>query len=454
MITTLFAPATDSTATAPRILIVGGGAGGLQLATRLAQSVGRKGNAEIVLVDRFPTHFWKPLLHEAASGHRDSASDTIEYAAQAKQHGFRFVQGELQQVDRAHRIVTIGALRDEDGVEILPTREIRYDDLVLAVGSVTNFFNVPGAQRHTLRLENVEQAEDFRQKLLAICTKVNHRASDTQARHAQPICLNVIGAGATGVELTAALRHAIHQLTKYRFQALHPERDFHIRLIEGAPRVLPVLEERTSGRTHAKLRKLGIDVRTGTRVAQVEHDAIVTSTGERLASDISIWAAGVAGPPILRSIGNIALNAAHQAVVTDRLQTPDDPHVFAFGDCAACPLPGTGTNAILPPRAQVAHQQAIYLSEAFARRLAGKPVAGFVFRDTGTVVSFGQTGAVYQGGLGMRSRSLIVDGLAANGLYKLLYPKHLLGVYGIKLALLQSLSQWLKRRNVPAIKLH
>src|SRR6185312_14895196 len=204
-----------------------------------------------------------------------------------KQHGFRFVQGELQQVDRAHRIVTIGALRDEDGVEILPTREIRYDDLVLAVGSVTNFFNVPGAQRHTLRLENVEQAEDFRQKLLAICTKVNHRASDTQARHAQPICLNVIGAGATGVELTAALRHAIHQLTKYRFQALHPERDFHIRLIEGAPRVLPVLEERTSGRTHAKLRKLGIDVRTGTRVAQVEHDAIVTSTGERLASDIS-----------------------------------------------------------------------------------------------------------------------------------------------------------------------
>ncbi|OXH87926.1 FAD-dependent oxidoreductase, partial [Burkholderia multivorans] len=131
-------------------VIVGGGAGGLHLATRLGDTIGRRGHAEVVLVDRYPTHFWKPLLHEAASGHRDPASHTIEYAAQAKRHGFRFVQGALQRVDRAARIATIGAVHDADGTEILPARTLAYDDLVLAVGSVTNFFGVPGAARHAL----------------------------------------------------------------------------------------------------------------------------------------------------------------------------------------------------------------------------------------------------------------------------------------------------------------
>lgn len=172
-----FTPGTDRAARVPSIVIVGGGAGGLQLATRLGSTVGRRGQARIVLVDRYPTHFWKPLLHEAASGHRDPASHTIEYAAQAKQYGFHFVQGELQHVDRTRRVATIGAVLEADGTEILPQRDLQYDDLVLAVGSVTNFFNVPGASAHALPLENVEQAEAFRRKFLAACAKANHQAT-------------------------------------------------------------------------------------------------------------------------------------------------------------------------------------------------------------------------------------------------------------------------------------
>ncbi|MGU7771851.1 NAD(P)/FAD-dependent oxidoreductase [Burkholderia sp. MR1-5-21] len=452
MVNNQFTPATDSATRVPCIVIVGGGAGGLQLATRLGDTVGRRGLAEIVLVDRSPTHFWKPLLHEAASGHRDPASHTIEYAAQAKRHGFRFVQGELQRVDRTRRTATIAAVVDADGAQILPPRDVHYDDLVLAVGSVTNFFNVPGAARHALPLENVEQAEDFRRKFLAACTKANHVAEQQPAQRPQPVCINVIGAGATGVELAAALRHAINQLTTYRFKALEPDRDVRIRLIEGGPRVLPVLDERLSARMQDQLRQLHVDVLTGTRVAEVTHDAVVTATGERLASDITIWAAGVAGPAFLRQIGDIALTASNQVIVTGTLQTPDDPHVFAFGDCAACP--SAGTRGVLPPRAQVAYQQAVYLGHAFARRLAGKPVDGFTFRDAGTVVSLGQAGAVFQAELGVRSRSLIVDGLAAIGLYKFLYRKHLFSVYGAKRTLLQSLSHWLQSRNQPSIKLH
>ncbi|KVP28349.1 pyridine nucleotide-disulfide oxidoreductase [Burkholderia multivorans] len=436
----------------PRIVIVGGGAGGLHLATRLGDTIGRRGHAEVVLVDRYPTHFWKPLLHEAASGHRDPASHTIEYAAQAKRHGFRFVQGALQRVDRAARIATIGAVHDADGTEILPARTLAYDDLVLAVGSVTNFFGVPGAARHALPLENLDQAEDFRRKFLAACTKANHRAEQQPAQPAAPVSISVIGAGATGVELAAALRHAVQQLTTYRFKALDGARDVRIRLIEGAPRILPALDARLSDKMHAQLRALNVEVLTDTRVAEVGADAVTIASGERLASDITIWAAGVAGPAILRELDGIALNRSNQVIVTDTLQTPDDPHVYAFGDCAACP--SNGASGCLPPRAQVAHQQAVYLSQAFARRIAGKPVAGFTFRDAGTVVSLGHAGAVYQAELGMRSRSLIVDGLAAIGLYKFLYRKHLFSLYGIKRALFQSLSHWLQSRNQPSIKLH
>lgn len=443
--------ATDRAARIPSIVIVGGGAGGLHLATRLADTVGRRGLAEIVLVDRYPTHFWKPLLHEAASGHRDPASHTIEYAAQARQYGFRFVQGELQRVDRARRVVILGAVLDGDGAPVLPERELPYDDLVLAVGSVTNFFNVPGAAEHALPLENLGQAEDFRRRFLSACTKADHLAQANPAQPVQRIFINVIGAGATGVELAAALRQALAPLTKYRFRSLIAERDVCIRLIEGAPRILPSLHERVSDQAHAQLQRMNIEVMTGVRISEVTQNAIVTATGDRLSADMTIWAAGVAGPAMLKQIGDIALNGSNQVIVTDRLRTPDDPHIFAFGDCAACPLEGHG---ILPPRAQVAHQQALYLGRAFARRLSGKAISAFRFHDAGTVVSFGQAGAVYQIDFGRRARSLIVDGLAAIGLYKFLYRKHLLGLHGTKRTLLQSLGDWLQSHNRPTIKLH
>jgi len=434
-----------------RIVIIGGGAGGLHLATRLAGTVGQRRAAEIVLVDRYPTHFWKPLLHEAASGHRDPANHHIEYVAQAKRHGFRFVQGALESVDRDACYATIGAVHDEDGAVILPQRRVHYDSLVLSVGSVTNFFNVPGAALHALPLENVEHAEVFRRKFLAACTKANHRLETTGTRSTPAVSINVIGAGATGVELAAALTHAVDQFSVYRFPALDPKRDVRIRLIEGRARVLPALDERVSARTDAALRRLKVDVVTGARVAEVRADSLVTGSGDVLASDITVWAAGVAGPAILRSLDGIALNAANQMIVTDKLQTPDDPRIFAFGDCAACP--SAASSGFLPPRAQVAHQQAVYLGKAFAQRLAGKAVPGFAFRDAGTVVSLGQAGATYQTG-GVSSRALIVDGAAASGLYRLLYRKHLFGVSGLKHAVLEALGQWLGRGSRPAIKLH
>lgn len=435
-----------------RILIVGGGAGGLELATRLAGTVGRRKMAQVALVDRYPTHFWKPLLHEAASGHRDPASHHIEYAALARRHGFQFVQGELETIDRTECLATIGPILDDQGFDVLPRRLLQYDSLVLAVGSVTNFFNIPGAAEHALPLENVEHAEEFRRNLLAACVKANHMREAGASWQEPTVNINVIGAGATGVELAAALRHATELLAAYSLNSLVPERDVRIRLIEGGERILPTLDERVSTQTHARLSSLDVEILTTTRVAAVHTDSIETGTGEKLASDITVWAAGVAGPPILKTLDGLALNRLGQVLVDGTLQTVCDPRIFAFGDCAASPTSTQGV--FLPPRAQVAHQQAVYLSRAFLKRLSGKPVTRFSFRDAGTVVSLGRAGALYQGAFGFQSRSLIVRGRTASSLYAFIYRRHLFALAGLTRTAIETVSQWLRGRIRPAIKLH
>ena len=132
------------------IVIIGGGAGGLELATRLGDSLGKRDRAKIVLIDRYATHFWKPLLHTVASGKLDPRLHQIEYSAQAAEHGFHFVCGEVTSVDRATHAIEVAPYRLDDGAEALPKRTIRYDKLVLAFGAVTNFFNIPGAAEHAL----------------------------------------------------------------------------------------------------------------------------------------------------------------------------------------------------------------------------------------------------------------------------------------------------------------
>ncbi|CAG4921340.1 NAD(P)/FAD-dependent oxidoreductase [Paraburkholderia saeva] len=442
----------SSQAAPHRIVIVGGGAGGLELATRLGNTVGRDGLARIILVDRSPTHFWKPLLHEAASGQIDPASHQIEYAAQAKWNNFHFEQGELEQVDRAQRLVMVGATADVDGHEVVPRRVLHFDRLVLSLGSVTNFFGVPGAEQHALSLENVVQAEQFRRKLLGACVRANHVRVSRGRQGDATVSINVIGAGATGVELAAALRSTVRLLSDYRLHALDPVRDIRIRLIESGPRVLPALSERMSARAQEHLARLQVDVLTGTRVAEVQANAIVTGAGEQLPGDITIWAAGVAGPPVLKALDGLALNGLGQVMVSATLQTQTDPNVFAMGDCAACPASSNG--GFLPPRAQVAHQQAVFLSNALMQDIRGRPIPAFTYRDLGTLLSFGRNGAVGHLASGVMSRTVFVEGWAASVMYKMLYRKHLLVLTGFTRMALDTASHWLRSRISPAIKLH
>src|SRR5690606_20134684 len=191
-------PGAGDAAAAHRIVIVGGGAGGLELATRLGDRYGRKGRLRVTLIDRARTHLWKPLLHEFAAGSLDIDAHDLDYLAQARWHHFSFQLGEMDGLDRTRRVVRVAPTRDEDGEELIPRREIPYDTLVIAVGSRTNDFGTPGAREHAISLDTAEEAESFHRQLINACIRAN-----AQKGPIRPEQLNVaiIGAGATGVEL-------------------------------------------------------------------------------------------------------------------------------------------------------------------------------------------------------------------------------------------------------------
>lgn len=433
------------------IVIVGGGAGGLELATRLGDSLGKSERARVVLVDRSPTHFWKPLLHTVASGKLDPQVHQVEYSAQAADHGFQFVHGEVVSVDRGNRTLDIGAYCSDDGVEVLPRRKLQYDKLVFACGAVTNFFNIPGAAAHSLTLDNVQDAEFFRKRFLASCMQASLHRGDTNDA---AVNIVIVGAGATGVELAAELRHTVHTLARYNVHSLDPARDVRISIIERGDRILPQLNPRLSKRAARHLRRLGIDVCTGTTVARVDEDAVIDVAGQRHASDITVWAAGVEGPEICTTL-DLPLNRIKQIIVTPGLQTAGDDNVFALGDCSSymCPVKG----AAVPPRAQVAHQQAVFLAEVLSqsRRNDITDIPAFQYRDYGSLVSLGPFAAVgvLMGG-GDKGREMLVGGRAARLLYGLMYQKHVLSLHGFVRMAAQTVALWIRAKVMPPVKLH
>ncbi len=158
------------------ILVVGGGAGGLELATKLGRKFGRKRKATVTLIDRNTTHLWKPLLHEVASGSLDSGVDSLSYRAHAYNNGFKFRLGSLNGIDREQKRVTLAPLFDDENNEVLPQRTLNYDILVLSLGSVTNDFGTPGVRENAIFLDASTQAELFHTKLLNGLLKLNTSA--------------------------------------------------------------------------------------------------------------------------------------------------------------------------------------------------------------------------------------------------------------------------------------
>lgn len=430
-----------------RIVIVGGGAGGLELATRLGRKLGKSGAARIILVDANLTHIWKPLLHEVAAGSLNSSEDELNYVAQAKWNHFEFQLGRMSGLDRADKHITLAPTLDDDGQVLMPERRIAYDSLVIAVGSTTNDFGTPGAAEHCILLDTREQAERFHRRMLSHYL----RAHASEHEDGSQINIAIVGAGATGVELAAELHHAAKQLAAYGLNRIRPE-DMRITLIEAGPRVLPALPERIARPVHKTLEKLGVTVLTGAAVSEVTAEGLKTADGNFIPASLKVWAAGIRAPGFLKELDGLESNRINQLQVRPTLQTTRDDDVFAFGDCAACPQPGSeGRN--VPPRAQAAHQQASLLAKSLRLKISGQPLPEYRYRDYGSLISLSSFSAV--GNLmGNLTGSVMLEGWLARVFYVSLYRMHQMALYGVPRTLLLMLSDRIGRSTEPRLKLH
>lgn len=429
-----------------RIVIVGGGAGGLELATRLGKTLGKKGTASVTLVDANLTHIWKPLLHEVAAGSLNSYEDELNYVAQAKWNHFQFQLGKMTGLNREARQIHLAPTLDENGLELVPARSLDYDSLVISVGSTTNDFNTLGAAEHCLFLDSRKQAEKFHQQLL------NHylRAHAGQVDHTQEITVAIVGAGATGVELAAELHNAAHELAAYGLGKIKPE-NLRITVIEAGPRVLPALPERIGGPVHKTLEKLGVTVLTDAAVSEVTADSLITASGLVIPATLKVWAAGIRAPAFLQEIDGLETNRINQLQVLPTLQTTRDENIFAFGDCAACPQKGSDRN--VPPRAQAAHQQASLLVKSLKLRIEGKSLPEYKYTDYGSLISLSKFSAV--GNLmGNLTGSVMLEGWLARMFYVSLYRMHQMALYGTFRTLMLMLGSRIGKGTEPRMKLH
>ena len=423
----------------PSIVVVGGGAGGLELATRLGDRYGRRGRAHVTLVDRSRTHLWKPLLHEVAAGSMDIHAHQLDYLAQARWHRFTFALGALAGLDRKARQIVVAAVRDDESELILPERRIAYDKLVIAIGSESNDFGTPGVREHAFTLDNAWQAHLFHRRLVNTCFRANY------ANDGRTIDIAIVGAGATGVELAAELHNTIRVLTAYGLQNFDPARQIRLAIVEAGPRILPGLPDHIAEGALGVLKELGVAVHTGEKVVEVTAEGVRTASGKLVHGDFTVWAAGIRCSDVLKDLDGLESNRINQLVVRPTLQTTRDDDVYAIGDCAAVPWEGR----TVPPRAQSAHQE----SEHLVKTLFAEP-RPYRYHDFGSLVSLGEYDTLGQLMGFISSEKFRVEGWIARFVYVSLYRQHIWALHGFWRMALDTLARVIRRQVDPKVKLH
>ena len=436
-----------------KIVIVGGGAGGLELATRLGKAYGRGNKVIVTLVDKNRTHIWKPKLHEIASGSMDFGDHEVDYMAQAHWNHFTFRIGELKGLDRTNKTIDLYPYLDSDGSPVTPIQQIEYDTLVVCVGSLSNDFGTQGVKEFALKLETQHDAKQFHSKMVNACIRAHHQK---EVIHKRQLHVAIIGAGATGVELAAELHRTTREVVAFGLNRIDPEKDIKVSLIEAAERILPALQPRFSLATEDLIKKLGVQVFTSSKVMEVMSNGIRLADGRVLESELVVWAAGVKAPDFLKDLGGLETNRINQLVVLDTLQTTRDIDIFALGDCAACPCPDEdgGRGGIVPPRAQAAHQQASHLFEQIKRRLSNKSLRPYRYKDFGSLVSLGKFSTVGNMMGGLIGKNLMIEGYFAKLMYLSLYKLHELAIHGFIKTSLYTFARMITKQTNPTVKLH
>ncbi|MCW8883639.1 MAG: NAD(P)/FAD-dependent oxidoreductase [Motiliproteus sp.] len=430
------------------IVIVGGGAGGLELATKLGHKLGKKNKAKITLVDRNRVHIWKPLLHEVATGTLDTNLDGVVYRVHSSEHYYEFQHGTLADIDRENKQITLAPLLDEQGDNVLPERTLPYSQLILAIGSVSNDFSTPGVAEHCSFLDSRKQAEKFHKSLLNHFLKAN--LQNQQSQTPAPLKLAIVGGGATGVELSAELFHVVDLLKSYGIKHIDAD-SLSIKLIEAGPRILPALPERIAQAARVELVKLGVEVLEHTRIVAADKQGFLDAEGDRIDAELTVWAAGIKAPDFLANIGGLNTNAINQIVCHRSLKTETDPHIYAIGDCAAVEMED---GSRVPPRAQSAHQMADLVFKNILREINNEPLVEYTYTDYGSLVNLSRFSTVGSLMGNLTKGSMFIEGRIARLVYISLYRLHQIAIHGYIKGLLVVIIEKLSKVIRPKMKLH
>jgi NADH dehydrogenase len=351
-------------------------------------------------------------------------------------------------LDRMKRLVHLAPIPDEEGGTWIPRRSVAYDTLVMAVGSETNDYGIPGVAEHCSYLDDTDEAERFHNLFFH-----NFLQAQYQRDPLQPGQLDVaiIGAGATGVELAAELHYAVRRLVDYGLDQISPDRDVNLVLIEAAEEILPALPDRVAKETREELLRLGVEIHTGKAVENAGPEGVTLQGGHFIPARTKVWAAGIKAPRFLADLDGLEANKLHQLVVTPTLQTTRDESIFAFGDCAC--VPQAESTGCVPPRAQAARQQASLLARSLPRLLDGKPLPAYQYRDYGSLISLSRYAAV--GSLmGRAIGRVTIEGRLARFVYRSLYRMHQLALHGLLRTAFIMFTDFLSRARRPRLKLH
>jgi NADH dehydrogenase len=362
-----------------RIVIVGGGFGGLYAAKAL-----RGQDVDITLVDRRNYHLFQPLLYQVATGSLSPGEIAVPLRAiLRKQHNVRVWLGEAVSLDPASRSL------------ILADGSVPYDSLIIACGARSHYFGNDAWEAVAPGLKSIEDATEVRRKLLYAFEEAE-RENDPARRHAW-LTFVIVGAGPTGVELAGALAEIAHDTLRSDFRSIHPE-EAQIFLVEYADRVLTAFPEYLSTAAERSLERLGVRIRTKVKVTGIDHQGVtleVSGASERIESRTVIWAAGVApsdfGAILAKSTG-AQLDRQGRVIVGSDLTIAGHPEIFVIGDLAHATDPGSTTP--LPGVAPVAMQQGAYVANAIAARLRGHTVSPFHYHNKGNLAVIGRASGV------------------------------------------------------------
>jgi NADH dehydrogenase len=423
-----------------RVVIVGGGAGGAELAAELGRK-SRKLNLNVSLVDCASQHLWKPRLHEVAAGMLGDSEDAIPYLALGHANSFRFHLGALLGLDVSAKTISIGPVLTARGDMLLSERVLDYDTLVLAFGCEVNDFGTPGVREHCHVLDDGERALTFQRQLLEEAVRVSEGTTDR-------LRIGIVGAGATGVELAAELHRAVAAMQYVG--GLTSAEKVAITLIDMAPRVLAGSAPAVSSFASTALQRLGVTLRLNDGVMRVTPDGFVLKSGETVPCELRVWASGVIGRPLAANL-NLTLDRSRRFVCDPFLRCTGVDSVYAMGDCAVVVDPRTGRR--LPATAQVAHQQAVYLCRRLAQPSSHSSEEEFCYRDRGSLVSLGAQSTAGEFPISRR-RVWTFNGALPKFGYLALQTMHRATLIGWWRAVTLMAADRLQRTVAPPIKLH